>query len=77
MSKVVQVQALCRLSDDGVEFQIRDRRSFIRFLDFGLGDHVPDAKIIWLFSWQLLRAGAMKTLFEQNATIRSGGTPSG
>jgi hypothetical protein len=35
----------------------------MRFLGLGLGDRVPDAKTIWLFREQLVRAGAMDRLF--------------
>ena len=65
MFKVLVLQALYSLSDDAAEFQIRDRLSFMRFLGLGLGDRVPDAKTIWLFREQLVRAGAMDKLFER------------
>lgn len=63
MFKVLVLQALCNLSDDQAEFQIQDRLSFMRFLDLGLADRVPDAKTIWLFREHLAQAGAIKTLF--------------
>lgn len=63
MFKVLVLQALYGLSDDAAEFQIRDRLSFTRFLGLGLGDRVPDAKTIWLFREQLVRARAMERLF--------------
>jgi IS5 family transposase len=63
MFKVLVLQALYSLSDDAAEFQVRDRLSFMRFLGLGLGDRVPDAKTIWLFREQLVRAGAMDKLF--------------
>jgi transposase, IS5 family len=63
MFKVLVLQALYSLSDDAAEFQIRDRLSFMRFLGLGLGDRVPDAKTIWLFREQLVRAGAVDKLF--------------
>lgn len=44
MFKVLVLQALYNLSDEQVEFQIRDRLSFMRFLGLGLQDRVPDAK---------------------------------
>jgi len=65
MFKVLVLQALYSLSDDAAEFQIRDRLSFMRFLNLGLGDRVPDAKTIWLFREQLVRAAAMDKLFER------------
>jgi IS5 family transposase len=63
MFKVLVLQALYGLSDDAAEFQVRDRLSFMRFLGLGLGDRVPDAKTIWLFREQIVRAGAMEKLF--------------
>ena len=65
MFKVLVLQALYSLSDDAAEFQVRDRLSFMRFLGLGLGDRAPDAKTIWLFREQLVRAGAMDKLFER------------
>jgi IS5 family transposase len=74
MFKVLVLQALYSLSDDAAEFQIRDRLSFMRFLGLGLADRVPDAKTIWLFREQLVRAGAMEKLFERfDAALHEGG----
>ena len=44
MFKILILQSLYNLSDDQLEFQIRDRLSFMRFLGLSLGDTVPDAK---------------------------------
>jgi len=63
MFKVLVLQALYSLSDDQAEFQIQDRLSFMRFLNLGLGDKVPDAKTIWLFRGHLVQAGAIENLF--------------
>ena len=63
MFKVLVLQALYSLSDDQAEFQIQDRLSFMRFLGLELGDHVPDAKTIWLFREHLVQAGAVENLF--------------
>lgn len=65
MFKVLVLQALYSLPDDAAEFQIRDRLSFMRFLGLGLGARAPDAKTIWLFRAQLVRAGTMEKLFER------------
>ena len=35
------LSALYNLSDDQIEYQVRDRLSFMRFLGLGLGDRVP------------------------------------
>jgi IS5 family transposase len=42
MFKTLVPSALYNLSDDQIEYQVRDRLSFMRFL--GLRDRVPDAK---------------------------------
>jgi transposase, IS5 family len=63
MFKVLVLQTLYTLSDDQTEYQIRDRLSFMRFLDLALEDRVPDAKTIWLFREQLTKAGAIERLF--------------
>jgi hypothetical protein len=34
---------------DGIEYQVRDRLSFMRFLGLQLEDRVADAKTVWLF----------------------------
>ena len=41
------LQALYNLSDDAMEYQLRDRLSFMRFVGLGLEDAVPDAKSLW------------------------------
>jgi len=65
MFKVLILQSLYNLSDEQAEFQIRDRLSFMRFLDLSLGDDVPDAKTIWLFREQLAEEGVIEKAFEQ------------
>jgi len=64
MFKILVLQALYGLSDEQAEFQIMDRRTFGRFLGLvDAGDRVPDARTIWLFREQLVRAGAIEALF--------------
>lgn len=63
MFKILILQSLYNLSDDATEAQILDRLSFMRFLDLGLGDKVPDAKTIWAFREQLTDAGLTRELF--------------
>lgn len=63
MFKILVLQALYCLSDDQAEFVIADRLSFMRFLGLGLGDRVPDAKTVWLFREQLVKAQAIDNLF--------------
>lgn len=63
MFKTLVLGALYNLSDDQIEYQIRDRLSFMRFLGLGLGDRVPDAKTVWLYREALAKAGRMDDLF--------------
>jgi transposase, IS5 family len=63
MFKVLVLQTLYTLSDDQTEYQLRDRLSFMRFIGLALHEPVPDAKTIWLYREQLVRAGALKRLF--------------
>lgn len=65
MFKVLVLQSLYNLSDDAMEYQIRDRLSFMRFLGLTLGDRVPDAKTIWLFREEVGKAGLVKRLFKR------------
>ena len=64
MFKAIVLCALYNLSDDQVEYQIRDRLSFVRFLGLGLEDKVPDAKTVWLYREQLAQADMIATVFE-------------
>jgi transposase, IS5 family len=63
MFKVLVLQMLYNLADEHVEYPIRDRLSFMRFLGLGLEDRVPDATTVWLFREALTKAGLVKTLF--------------
>lgn len=65
MFKILVLQALYNLSDDQAEYQIRDRLSFMRFLELGLHDRVPDAKTIWLFRELLVKTKAIDALFDR------------
>jgi len=65
MFKVLVLQSLYNLSDEAVEYQVRDRLSFMRFLHLSIGDRVPDAKTIWLFREELQEAGLVKRLFKR------------
>ena len=61
--KILVLQQLHNLSDDRIEYQIRDRLSFMRFLGLPLEDRVPDAKTVWLFREQIKAGGLMEKLF--------------
>jgi IS5 family transposase len=63
MFKILILQSLYNLGDDAVEYQIRDRLSFMRFLGLALDDRIPDAKTVWLFREQLGELGIHKKAF--------------
>ena len=65
MFKILILQSLYNISDDQTEFQIRDRLSFMRFLNLTVGNTVPDAKTIWLFREQLTAAGVIEKAFDK------------
>lgn len=65
MFKILVLQQLNNLSDDRIEYQIRDRLSFMRFLGLKLEDRVPDAKTVWLFRETLKQEGAGEGLFKR------------
>jgi hypothetical protein len=59
--KILVLQALYNLSDDGQEYQLRDRLSFMRFAGLCLEDAVPDAKTLWLYREALTHPSARIT----------------
>lgn len=63
MFKVLILQHLYNIGDDELEFQIRDRYSFCRFLGLSPESRIPDAKTIWLFREQLTEKQLIKVLF--------------
>src|SRR3954453_20033132 len=72
--KTLVLQALYNLSDDQLEYQIRDRLSFMRFLGLGLADRVPDATTVWLYREKLAQAGLVEALFDAfDASLKSRG----
>ncbi len=64
MFKVLILQSLYNLSDNQVEYQIRDRLSFARFLGLGMEDEVPDATTVWRFRERLEELGLMESWFD-------------
>lgn len=64
MLKILVLQSLYNLSDDAVEYQVRDRLSFMRFLDLSLSERVPDAKTIWLFRENLKELDLIDSIFK-------------
>src|SRR5215204_5093489 len=64
MFKALILAAQNNVSDAGMEFLIRDRLSWMRFLGFELGRPTPDENTIRLFREKLTRAGAIRRLFD-------------
>ncbi len=64
MFKALILQAQNTVSDARMEFLIRDRLSWLRFLGYELGKATPGANTIRMFRERLTEAGAVKTLFE-------------
>lgn len=64
MLKVLVLQQLYNLSDDQIEYQIRDRYSFCRFLGLSPEGRVPDAKTVWLYRERIKKAGLLDALFD-------------
>lgn len=66
MFKVIILQRLYNLSDDQMEFQLKDRRSFERFVSGGdTLYHMPDAKTIWLYKEKFKEHGIARKIFKQ------------
>jgi len=66
MFKILILQKYHGLSDAATETQIKDRLSFMSFLDLRLGDEVPDANTIWDFKELIEKDGrnGSQKLFE-------------
>jgi IS5 family transposase len=64
MFKVLILAAQNNVSDARMEYLIRDRLSWLRFLGFDLGAPTPDANTIRLFRERLTDAKAITVLFD-------------
>lgn len=64
MFKVLILQAQHNLSDARMEFMIRDRLSWMRFLGFSLGGSTPDENTIRLFRNKLTETGTLKRVMK-------------
>ena len=65
MFKILILQNLYGLGDHSLEYQIRDRLSFTRFLGLSLNDRVPDEKTVWLFRETLGKLGLVEVLIDR------------
>ena len=72
--KMLVLQQLFNLSDEELEFQVNDRRSFEEFIGLGVMNDIPDATTVAFFRERLRKAGVIKELFEMfEAYLRSQG----
>ena len=65
MFRMLVLQSLYNLSDEQVEYQVRERLSFTRFLGLGIEDRIPDGTTLWLFREKLAKAGLIEQLFDR------------
>lgn len=64
MYKITMLHQWYGLSDMGMEYQINDRLSFMRFLGIEVGDKVPDGNTIWGFKEALRKHEVDRKLFD-------------
>ena len=64
MFKAMILQTQHNLSDARMEFMIRDRLSWMRFLGFELGAPMPDESTIRLFREKLTESGALRRIMK-------------
>ena len=62
--KMLVLQQLFNLSDQELEFQVNDRRSFENFVGPGVMNSIPDATTVAFFRDRPLKAGVIEELFE-------------
>ena len=65
MFKILVLQRLYDLSDAQMEYQVKDRLTFMRFLEFDFLTDVPDEKTIWNFREKLKEKGLARKLFQR------------
>ena len=63
--RMLVLQSLYNLSDEQIEYQVRDRLSFTRFLGLGFENRIPDGTTLWLFREKLAKAGLIDKLFKR------------
>jgi IS5 family transposase len=66
--KMLVLQQLFNLSDEELEFQVSDRRSFEEFVGLGVMNTIPDATTIGFFRERLRKAGVIEEIFEMFET---------
>ena len=63
--KMLVLQQLFNLSDEEIEFQVNDRRSFEEFIGLGVMNDIPDATTDAFFRERLRKADVIDELFEK------------
>lgn len=59
MVRLLVLQQLYNLSDEALEFQVLDRRSFLRFAGLECSGKVPDARTFWVWRERLKQGDLM------------------
>ena len=65
MFKMLLLQQLYNLSDEELEFQVNDRRSFEEFVGLAVMNSIPDATTVSLFREWLRQASVTEALFQR------------
>lgn len=63
--KMLVLQRLYNLGDEALEYQVKDRLSFMRFLGLSLAASVPDARTMWVFREELKEYKLTEALFDR------------
>ncbi len=78
--KMLVLQQLFNLSDEEVEFQVNDRRSFEKFVGLGVMNDIPDATTVAFFRERLRKAGPVAAAVAASilgAAVRRPAAPTG
>lgn len=63
--KMLVLQRLYNLADEALEYPVKDRLSFMRFLGLSLAASVPEAKTMWVFREELKEHPLTEHLFDR------------
>jgi transposase len=75
--KMLVITQLFNLSDEELEFQVNDRRSFEEFVGLGVMNSIPDATTVTFFRERLRKAKVIEELFEMfESYVRTKGASS-
>src|SRR6267142_135188 len=66
MFRMLVLQSLYNLSDEQIEYQVRDRLSFTRFVRLGIEDSIPDGTTLWLFRETLVPVPKQRNSRDEN-----------